>query len=172
MPVVVLVLAAMRGSVCVNSQPQPCRQKLMKTPCGELVTSFGERSRWRGRRERDGRQRWIERVSVLQGVSSIVAFDVSIQPTTTQHESSPLAPSHLPLSRVPLTCTLALPPCALPSRSPLLLYPRSSYLLPVVLGQLEHRSGRGQEAHGQERAHHSSNVTSSVIGNKLSEENS
>ena len=63
--VVVLVLAAMRGSVCVNSQPQPCRQKLMKTPCGELVTSFGERSRWRGRRERDGRQRWIERVSVL-----------------------------------------------------------------------------------------------------------
>ena len=41
--VVVLVLAAMRGSVCVYSQPQPCRQKLMKTPCGELVTSFGER---------------------------------------------------------------------------------------------------------------------------------
>ena len=42
-PVVVLVPAAMCGSVCVNSQPQPCRQKLMKTPCGELVTSFGER---------------------------------------------------------------------------------------------------------------------------------
>ena len=151
-PVVVLVLAATCGSACeltASALPAEVDEDAVRR-VGHFL--WREVDMEGGEREMGDRDGYIcQRPSRRVIYSSIPCI----------HTANNMNPLHTQ-SRALSTCTLALPPRALSPLSPLLLYPRSSYLLPVVLGQLEHRSGRGQEAHGQERAHHFTEVGTRV----------